>query len=453
MQHSEQAVGAIAVERTLELLEAAPSEPRLDRPRATSLAEFKVIRRNGAVVGFEPAKIVVAMTKAFIAVRGGQGAASAAIREQVEALASSAVATLVRRQPAGGTFHIEDIQDQVELSLMRAGAHDVARSYVLYRERRAQERAQQRDAQPTEAGELTVVDGERRFLLDRARLEALIQACCHGLDEGVSARAVLSETLRNLYDGVPLGEVHKSAILAARALIETDPDYGRVSARLLLHSVRHEVLGEEVGGRSPRRAPGPVRSGPVGPRAASRARPAIYLPGTADPVRPLLPASRGAPLRTAADLLHAGGHGPGAQRGRSGSPRDRVLRSAVEFRLHVLDPDPFQFGNLPPPALVLLPGHGFGQPGGDLRGDQGERAAGQVCGRSGQRLDAGAGARLAHSGHQRQVPGGRAFPEGGQRYGGRGQSGGQAQRSRVLLPGSLAPGYRGISRVAQEHRR
>jgi ribonucleoside-diphosphate reductase alpha chain len=246
MQHSEQAVGAIAVERTLELLEAAPSEPRLDRPRATSLAEFKVIRRNGAVVGFEPAKIVVAMTKAFIAVRGGQGAASAAIREQVEALASSAVASLVRRQPAGGTFHIEDIQDQVELSLMRAGAHDVARSYVLYRERRAQERAQQRDAQPTEAGELTVVDGERRFLLDRARLEALIQACCHGLDEGVSARAVLSETLRNLYDGVPLAEVHKSAILAARALIETDPDYGRVSARLLLHSVRHEVLGEEV---------------------------------------------------------------------------------------------------------------------------------------------------------------------------------------------------------------
>src|SRR5882757_3653323 len=222
------------------------SEQPLQRPRADSLAEYRVIRRNGMVVGFEPSKIVVAMSKAFIAVRGGQGAASAAIREQVEALASSAVATLVRRQPAGGTFHIEDIQDQVELSLMRAGAHDVARSYVLYRERRAQERAQQRDAQPTEAGELTVVDGERRFLLDRARLEALIQACCHGLDEGVSARAVLSETLKNLYDGVPLPEVHKSAILAARALIETDPDYGRVSARLLLHSVRCEVLGEQV---------------------------------------------------------------------------------------------------------------------------------------------------------------------------------------------------------------
>ena len=99
--------------------------------QATSYGDYKVIRRNGAVVAFEPSKIAVAMTKAFIAVRGGQGAASAAIREQVEKLTSSVVSALIRRQPAGGTFHIEDVQDQVELSLMRDGAHDVARSYVL----------------------------------------------------------------------------------------------------------------------------------------------------------------------------------------------------------------------------------------------------------------------------------------------------------------------------------
>ncbi|MGZ8274012.1 MAG: ATP cone domain-containing protein, partial [Burkholderiaceae bacterium] len=111
--------------------------------RATSFADYKIIRRNGAVVAFEPSKIAVAMTKAFIAVRGGQGAASAAIREQVEKLTESVVQALLRRQPAGGTFHIEDVQDQVELSLMRDGAHDVARSYVLYRERRSQERARE----------------------------------------------------------------------------------------------------------------------------------------------------------------------------------------------------------------------------------------------------------------------------------------------------------------------
>jgi ribonucleoside-diphosphate reductase alpha chain len=180
-------------------------------------------------------------------VRGGQGAASAAIREQVEGLTSAVVGALLRRQPAGGTFHIEDIQDQVELSLMRAGAHDVARAYVLYRERRAQERAQQREQRRATAADPSVVDGERRYPLDRAALHALIRSSCEGLDAAVSADLVLGETLKNLYDGVPLAEVHKSAILAARALIETDPDYGRLSARLLLHSIRREVLGEEVG--------------------------------------------------------------------------------------------------------------------------------------------------------------------------------------------------------------
>ncbi len=84
-------------------------------------ALHKVIRRNGAVVGFEPSKISIAMTKAFIAVNGGTGAASARVREQVARLTESVVSALLRRQPAGGTFHIEDIQDQVELALMRAG--------------------------------------------------------------------------------------------------------------------------------------------------------------------------------------------------------------------------------------------------------------------------------------------------------------------------------------------
>ena len=106
-------------------------------------SQYRIIRRNGAVVGFEPAKIAVAMTKAFLAVEGGQGAASARIREVVASLTETVVAALVRRQPAGGTFHIEDVQDQVELALMRSGQHEAARAYVLYRERRAEARAQE----------------------------------------------------------------------------------------------------------------------------------------------------------------------------------------------------------------------------------------------------------------------------------------------------------------------
>src|SRR3954468_17795929 len=114
-------------------------------------ADYKVIRRNGAVVGFEPSKISVAMTKAFLAVNGSQGAASARIREVVAGLTESMVNALLRRQPGGGTFHIEDIQDQVELALMRAGEHEVPRAYVLYREERAKARAQEKAAKAATA--------------------------------------------------------------------------------------------------------------------------------------------------------------------------------------------------------------------------------------------------------------------------------------------------------------
>jgi ribonucleoside-diphosphate reductase alpha chain len=216
--------------------------------RATSYADYKIIRRNGAVVAFEPSKIAVAMTKAFIAVRGGQGAASAAIREQVEKLTSHVVQALMRRQPAGGTFHIEDVQDQVELSLMRDGAHDVARSYVLYRERRAQERAREGLARnDAPAPKLTMVENGSRVPLDMPRIEAVVRAACEGLSDYVTPDSILLETVKNVYDGVPLEEVWKSAILASRALIEKDPAYSYVTARLLLHTVRAEVLGEEIG--------------------------------------------------------------------------------------------------------------------------------------------------------------------------------------------------------------
>ena len=128
---------------------------------ATSYADYKLIRRNGSVVGFEPSKIAVAMTKAFLAVRGNQAAASSAIRDQVEKLTASVVGALLRRQPAGGTFHIEDVQDQVELSLMRDGAHDVARAYVLYREKRSQERARLKKEQPQPEAALMMLGGWR----------------------------------------------------------------------------------------------------------------------------------------------------------------------------------------------------------------------------------------------------------------------------------------------------
>ena len=211
------------------------------------LSQYKIIRRNGAVVGFEPGKISVAVTKAFLAVEGGQSAASARIRELVSALTDAVVGALVRRQPGGGTFHIEDIQDQVELALMRSGEHEVARAYVLYREKRAEARAHeaaQKKVAP-QAQLHTVEDGTRRPL-DLALLGELIASACEGLGDAVDPGLIHAETLKNLYDGVPAEEVRKSAVLSARALIEKDPAYSYVTARLLLHIIRREVLGEEA---------------------------------------------------------------------------------------------------------------------------------------------------------------------------------------------------------------
>jgi ribonucleoside-diphosphate reductase alpha chain len=210
----------------------------------TNLAQYQIIRRNGAVVPFEPGKITVAMMKAFLAVHGTQGAASASVRETVEGLTQSVVKALVRSRPSGGTFHIEDVQDQAELGLMRGGYQEVARAYVLYRERRTQERAKQ--PAPAAAPSLHVIDGGKRIPLDLAKLQALIESSCANLGKDVTPAPILSETLRNLYDGVPVDEVYKASILAARTLIEKDPDYTYATSRLLMHTIRKEILGEEV---------------------------------------------------------------------------------------------------------------------------------------------------------------------------------------------------------------
>ncbi|MDR2366023.1 MAG: ribonucleoside-diphosphate reductase subunit alpha [Zoogloeaceae bacterium] len=222
---------------------------------AIAVDGLEVIRRNGVVAPFLAQKISLAMSKAFLAVEGEGGAASVRIREVVARLTQNVVEALLRRHPAGGTVHIESIQDQVELALMRAGEHDVARAYVLYRERRAEERAAQEARQGKTAGSgiRVAVAGERRPL-DVAALRARLALACDGLDEA-DAGAVLELTLKNLYDNMPLAEVYTALTLAARTLIEQDPVYDKVTARLTLFALREEVLGQEAGQeRSPETA-------------------------------------------------------------------------------------------------------------------------------------------------------------------------------------------------------
>ena len=227
------------------LMGHAPEEVSHTSP-SSALANYQIIRRNGAVVPFEPNKIAVALMKAFLAVHGTQGAASASVREVVDSLTQAVVKALVRSRPGGGTFHIEDVQDQVELGLMRSSNHEVARAYVLYRERRTQERAQVKVDKAPAAPVLHVIDGGQRVALDIPYLQKLIENACAGLGADVKPDPIVAETMRNLYDGVPMEEVYKASILASRTLLEKDPDYTYATARLLMHTIAKEVLGKEV---------------------------------------------------------------------------------------------------------------------------------------------------------------------------------------------------------------
>jgi len=223
-----------------------PNADAVNSTVANVFSHYQILRRNGAVVPFEPAKIAVAMMKAFLAVHGTQGAASASVRETVEVLTQAVIRALMRSRPGGGTFHIEDVQDQVELGLMRSGHHEVARAYVLYREKRTQERATKVSQETPPAPVLHALDQGQRIVLDLDRLNGLIQSACAGLGADVKPEPIMAETLRNLYDGVPMDEVYKASVLAARTLIEKDPDYTYATARLLFHTIAKEVLGRDV---------------------------------------------------------------------------------------------------------------------------------------------------------------------------------------------------------------
>jgi ribonucleoside-diphosphate reductase alpha chain len=230
--------------------EAAKPAPfirlRSEAPGAPeSLLPMQVIRRNGTVSKFDAGKISVAMTKAFLAVEGHAAAASRRVHEVVEQLTAEVAGALTRRMSEGRTFHIEDVQDQVELALMRSEHHKVARAYVLYRDERMRQRAELQAAQPAKPSaepvmHVTLANGTR-MPLDHARLTLIVEEACAGLD-GIDAAPVLTEIHRNIYDGISQDELALAAVMAARTLVEQEPNYAYASARLLLDKLRTEVL-------------------------------------------------------------------------------------------------------------------------------------------------------------------------------------------------------------------
>jgi ribonucleoside-diphosphate reductase alpha chain len=211
---------------------------------ATAPGQLKLIKRNGKVVSYDESKIKVAITKAFLAVEGGSAAASTRIHETVNRLSAQVSQAFKRHLSNTGIIHIEDVQDQVELALMRAGEHKVARSYVLYREERRKARAADRQGRQTDPNipqlNVTLMDGHQ-IPLDLQRLKAVVMEACEGLNE-VFVDPIVQQALRNLFDGAPLADVNKALVMAARTLVEKEPNHTYVAARLLLDGLRSEVL-------------------------------------------------------------------------------------------------------------------------------------------------------------------------------------------------------------------
>ena len=211
---------------------------------ATAPGQLRVIKRNGTVVPYTGDKITVAITKAFLAVEGGNAAASSRIHDTVARLTEQVTATFKRRMPSGGTIHIEEIQDQVELALMRSGEQKVARDYVIYREAQASKRktsdAAEGIAQPHPSIRVTLADGSLAPL-DMGRLNTIISEACEGLLE-VDGELIQRETLKNLYDGVAQKDVNTALVMTARTLVEREPNYSYVTARLLMDNIRAEAL-------------------------------------------------------------------------------------------------------------------------------------------------------------------------------------------------------------------
>ena len=205
---------------------------------------LRVIKRNGAVVGYDNSKITVAITKAYIAEEGGTAAASSRIHETVDKMASEINETFKRRMPSGGSIHIEEIQDQVELMLMRSGEHKVARSYVIYRAERARDRQEHLKTQPESEDKsdlLVTLDDGSTIPLDTARIRTIISEACHGLED-VNGDEIYTETLKNLYSGVKFTDVQITLVMTARTLVEVEPNFSFVAARLLLDNLRSEAL-------------------------------------------------------------------------------------------------------------------------------------------------------------------------------------------------------------------
>ncbi len=207
------------------------------------LATIVVVKRSGEAVAFDASKITVAVTKAFIEVHGSDAAAS--LSEVSSRITADVCDTIIKR--GRQSVAIEEIQDMVELALMRAQQFDVARSYIVFRAKQAERRMQA--AGLTANPSLTVKDGDIERTLVDTDLVHMIEPFVGGLS--VSVAEVVKQARRDVFNGCSMSDVRRAIKGAARTLIELDPDYSKLAARIITADLYLEVIGNSASGMSP----------------------------------------------------------------------------------------------------------------------------------------------------------------------------------------------------------
>src|SRR3990167_5936659 len=216
-----------------------PTNPNL---LITEPGQLRVISRKGELMTYDDTRISVAIKKAYIAVEGDVAENSKRIQEIAAKLTQNISDCFNRRYFTGGTIHIEAIQDQVELELMRAGERDVASAYVLYREKRRQARdvlSEHENAKPIHV----ILENGQKVKLNFNILSNLAVDACQNLTH-VNPTQLISDARKNLFDGVAMKDVYKAIVMSARTLIESD-----ITAELLNPNLKEfdlDKLGKAI---------------------------------------------------------------------------------------------------------------------------------------------------------------------------------------------------------------
>lgn len=201
----------------------------------------RIKKRSGEIVLFEPEKIKKAISNAFVAARGN-------FNDELSENLSQAIIDDLAKFFNGDVPTVENVQNMVEKVLMEKEFFDIAKAYIIYRYEHTQQRQEEKEKvlKKIDKHALSVIKSDGRveeFLPDK--LKRTIQFVSRGYEKDVSIDAIITQTKSELYDNIPTSEIARALVLATRSLIEQDPAYSKVAARMLLRNIYKEAAGAE----------------------------------------------------------------------------------------------------------------------------------------------------------------------------------------------------------------